>query len=160
MLEAVMLWNEPNNKSHWNFDQFDPDWRIFCQMVCGAGAAISAESPSLTRVLGGISPIDPWFIDRMRQQAVLDCVDAVAVHGFPFDWNNWTVDEWPSKLDEIRNCVELPVWVSEVGVSTFGADEVQQFGLRRTAELLHGRAPRIHWYSLFDLPAEWPAATR
>ena len=34
----------------------------------------------------------------------------------------------------------------------FGAEEVQEFGWRRTAELLIGRAPRIHWYSLYDLP--------
>ena len=27
MVEAVMLWNEPNNKSHWDF-QLDPDWKI------------------------------------------------------------------------------------------------------------------------------------
>jgi beta-xylosidase len=26
--------------------------------------------------------------------------------------------------------------------------------------LLRGRAPRIHWYSLYDLPREWPATTR
>jgi beta-xylosidase len=52
------------------------------------------------------------------------------------------------------------VWVSEVGVSTFGADEVQEFGLRRTAELLVGRVERIHWYSLYDLPRAWPATTR
>jgi beta-xylosidase len=50
--------------------------------------------------------------------------------------------------------------VTEVGVSTFGAEEVQQFGLQRTAELLIGRVPRIHWYSLYDLPRSWPATTR
>jgi beta-xylosidase len=47
-----------------------------------------------------------------------------------------------------------------VGVSSFGAEEVQEFGLRRSAELLVGRVPRIHWYSLFDLPKAWPATTR
>jgi beta-xylosidase len=30
----------------------------------------------------------------------------------------------------------------------------------RSAELLRGKAPRIHWYSLFDLPRAWPATTR
>jgi beta-xylosidase len=50
--------------------------------------------------------------------------------------------------------------VTEVGVSTFGADEIQAFGLRRTAELLCGNVDRIHWYSLFDLPRSWPATTR
>ena len=52
------------------------------------------------------------------------------------------------------------MWVTEVGVSTFGAEEVQEFGLKRTADLLIGRAPRIHWYSLYDLPRAWPATTR
>ena len=43
-------------------------------------------------------------------------------------------------------------------VSTFWADEVQAWGLKRTAELLSGKAPRIHWYSLYDLPRDWPTA--
>jgi beta-xylosidase len=37
---------------------------------------------------------------------------------------------------------------------------VQEFGLKRTAELLIGKAERIHWYSLYDLPRAWPATTR
>ena len=159
MVEAVKLWNEPNNKSHWDFE-VDEDWRIFARTVQAASRAIAAERPGLTRVLGGISPIDPGFIVRMRELGVLDCVDVVAVHGFPLDWNNWQIDEWPDKLAEIRAETDLPLWVTEVGASTFGADEVQEFGLRRTAELLIGRAPRIHWYSLYDLPKAWPATTR
>jgi beta-xylosidase len=96
----------------------------------------------------------------MAKQCVLSHVDVVAVHGFPLDWNHWTIDEWPDKIAQIEAVTDLPVWVSEVGVSTFGADEVQEFGLRRTAELLIGRAERVHWYSLYDLPRAWPAATR
>jgi beta-xylosidase len=84
----------------------------------------------------------------------------VALHGFPLDWNHWTIHEWPDKLREIQAVTSLPIWVTEVGVSTFGADEVQEFGLRRTAELLLGRVPRVHWYSLCDLPRAWPATTR
>jgi beta-xylosidase len=159
MLEAVMIWNEPNNKSHWDFE-IDPDWSAFAEMVRLAGEAIAAENPRMLRVLGGISPIDPLFIRNMQGQGVLDQVDAVAVHGFPLDWNHWTINEWPDQLQEIRSVTDLPVWVSEVGVSSFGAEEVQEFGLRRTAELLIGRSPRIHWYSLYDLPRAWPATTR
>lgn len=48
----------------------------------------------------------------------------------------------------------------EVGASSFGAEEVQAFGLKRTVDLLRGQVERIHWYSLFDLPATWPAETR
>jgi beta-xylosidase len=159
MIEAAMIWNEPNNKSHWDLE-LDPEWRAFSTMCRLAGEAIAAENPKLARVLGGISPIDPLFIERLDRQGALDELDVVAVHGFPLDWNHWQIHEWPAKLDEIRAVTSLPIWVSEVGVSTFGADEVQMFGVNRTAELLVGRAPRIHWYSLYDLPKAWPATTR
>jgi beta-xylosidase len=159
MIEAVKFWNEPNNKSHWDLE-LDPDWTRYADMVKLAAAAVAAESPALTRVLGGISPIDPAFLRRLARAGVLDVVDAVAVHGFPLDWNHWQIHEWPDRIAEIEAVTVLPVWVTEAGVSTFGAEEVQEFGLRRTAELLCGRVPRIHWYSLYDLPRAWPATTR
>src|SRR5437588_2566382 len=154
-----MLWNEPNNLSHWDFEA-DPDWRIFASMAVRAAQAVRCESSDVVRVLGGISPIDPLFMANLAGQGVLDQVDAVAVHGFPLDWNHWPIDEWPQRLCEIQAVTTKPVWVTEVGVSTFGAEEVQRWGLGRTAELLVGRAPRVHWYSLFDLPRAWPATTR
>ncbi|APX84336.1 beta-xylosidase [Methylorubrum extorquens] len=159
MIEAVMLWNEPNNKSHWD-PEIDPDWFLFSEMVKQASRAIRAEAPDLPQVLGGISPIDPVFMQHMQARGVLDGLDAVAVHGFPLDWNLWPIHDWPQKIAEIRAVTHLPVWVSEVGVSSFGAEEVQAWGCRRTAELLRGQAPRIHWYSLYDLPREWEATTR
>ncbi|HLI17529.1 MAG TPA: hypothetical protein VKV22_04560, partial [Rhodanobacteraceae bacterium] len=159
MIEAAMLWNEPNNKSHWD-PEVDPDWSRFAEMAILAGRVIHKLNPSLTRVLGGISPIDPQFIRGMQARGVLDHVDALAVHGFPLDWNHWQIEQWPDKLAEIQELTPLPVWVSEVGVSSFGSEDVQAWGLDRTAELLAGRAPRIHWYSLYDLPRAWEATTR
>lgn len=159
MIDSVMIWNEPNNKSHWAFEE-DPEWSAFATMAILASEAVAAENPALLRVLGGISPIDATFVGNMQAKGVLDAMDAVAVHGFPLDWNHWQIHEWPEKLKEIQAVTDLPVWVSEVGISTFGAEEVQVFGLKRTAELLIGRAPRLHWYSLYDLPRAWPATTR
>jgi beta-xylosidase len=159
MIEAVMIWNEPNNKSHWD-PEVDPDWSRFAEMCNLAARAVAQENRHVLRVLGGISPIDPLFIANLAGKGVLENLDVLAVHGFPLDWNLWQVDEWPAKLEEIRAVTPLPVWVSEVGVSSFGAEEVQEWGLRRTAELLRGRSPRIHWYSLYDLPQAWGATTR
>ena len=159
MVEAVKFWNEANNKSHWDFE-IDPEWKIYSDMVKTATDAVKSEKPALTRVLGGISPIDPFFIERLKNYGVLDNLDAVAVHGFPLDWNHWQINDWPNKIAEIEAVTHLPVWVTEVGISTFVAEEVQEFGLKRTAELLSGRVPRIHWYSLFDLPQAWGATTR
>jgi methyltransferase (TIGR04290 family) len=159
VVEAVMLWNEPNNLSHWNFE-IDPGWAKYAAMVKLASDAVRAEYSDVRRVLGGISPIDPDFICNMRRHGVMDHVDVVAVHGFPLDWNHWSIHEWPDRIREIENVTDLPLWVSEAGTSSFGAEEVQQFGLKRAAELLIGRVERIHWYSLYDLPRTWPATTR
>ncbi len=159
MIEAAMIWNEPNNKSHWD-PEIDPDWTQFAEMAVAAGQAIRSANPILPRVLGGMSPIDPAFIARLTGYGVLDHIDVVAVHGFPLDWNLWNINEWPAKLDEIRAVTRLPIWVTEVGVSSFGAEEVQEWGVKRTADLLIGQTPRIHWYSLYDLPRAWEATTR
>ncbi|HLK52609.1 MAG TPA: beta-xylosidase [Candidatus Angelobacter sp.] len=159
MVEAVMLWNEPNNLSHWDF-KLDPDWKMFANMIIAASKAIRKENPELPIVLGGISPIDPNFIELLGSYGVLDAVDVVSVHGFPLDWNHWQIQEWPKKIDEIRAVTKKPIWVSEAGVSSFGAEEVQSFGLQRTAELLLPIVDRVHWYSLLDLPATWSATTR
>jgi beta-xylosidase len=159
MVEAVMIWNEPNNKSHWDLEM-DPEWSIFADLVKAAAGSISAINPRLTKVLGGISPIDAGFIERLADFGAIAPLDVVAVHGFPLDWNHWQLNEWPEKIDEIRAVTDKPIWVTEVGISTFGAQEVQEFGLKRTAELLKGKVNRIHWYSLYDLPRAWPATTR
>lgn len=159
MIEAVMLWNEPNNLSHWDFE-IDKDWSAFAKMVKLASVAIEAEKPGLKRVLGGISPIDPAFIERMGRFGVIDNIDVVAIHGFPLDWNHWTIHEWPEKLQEIQAVTTKPIWASEVGASSFGAEEVQEFGLKATAEILLPRLDHVYWYSLFDLPRAWPATTR
>lgn len=160
MIEAAMIWNEPNNKSHWD-PELDPDWAIYADMVIRAGTAINAANPRVQRVLGGMSPIDPDWVARMRGHGALDAVDVVAVHGFPLDWNLWPIHDWPARIAEIEAvCPDKDIWATEVGVGSFGAEEVQVFGVNRTAELLIGRVPRIFWYSLFDLPQEWGATTR
>ena len=159
MIDSVMFWNEPNNKSHWD-PEIDPDWSQFAHMMNLAGRAVAGVNPGMTRVLGGMSPIDPGFVQNLKIRGVLDNVDVVALHGFPLDWNLWSIHDWPQKVAEIEVVTDLPVWVSEVGVGSFGAEEVQEFGVTRTAELLIGRVPRVYWYSLFDLPKAWGATTR
>lgn len=160
MIEAAMIWNEPNNKSHWD-PEVDPDWSLFADTVIRAGKAIQAINPAVTRVLGGMSPIDPQWVNRMRAHGALDAVDVVAVHGFPLDWNLWPIHAWPDKIAEIEAVVpDKQVWATEVGVGSFGAEEVQVFGVAKTAELLLDRVPRVFWYSLYDLPHAWGATTR
>jgi beta-xylosidase len=159
VVEALVLWNEPNNLSHWNF-HLDPDWRRFSEMVQLASSAIRRINPRVPIILGGVSACDNNFLRLMRSYGVMDCVDVVGVHGFPLDWNHWSIDEWPDRVAEAEDVAGKPAWVLEVGASSFGAEEVQVFGLERTLELLVPRTQRLHWYSLYDLPPGWPAETR
>jgi len=106
MVEAVMLWNEPNNLSHWDF-KIDPEWKMFAEMAITAAKAVRRANPELPIVLGGISPIDPNFIQLLGTHGVLDAVDVVAIHGFPLDWNHWNVNDWPTKVEEIRAVTKI-----------------------------------------------------
>ncbi len=159
MVEAIVLWNEPNNLSHWNF-HLDPDWARFSDMVKRAAAGIRSVRDNLPIVLGGVSSCDCDFLRLMASYQVMDSIDVVGVHGFPLDWNHWQISEWPDRIMEAQDIAGKPVWVLEVGASSFGAEEVQAFGLQKTLELIRGKTERIHWYSLFDLPPSWPAETR
>jgi beta-xylosidase len=111
MIEAAKIWNEPNNKSHWDL-QLDPDWQRFAELAIATGKSIGAVHPTLPRVLGGISPIDPSFIENMRAKGVLDHVDVVAVHGFPLDWNLWQIDGLgrpPNRRTVVGPCAADPL---------------------------------------------------
>jgi beta-xylosidase len=159
MIEAIKFWNEPNNQSHWDF-HIDPDWSQFAHMTKLAAIAVRDLCPGIPRVLGGMSPIDPTFVQLLERHGLIEHIDVIAVHGFPLDWNHWQLNDWPQKIAEIEAVTNLPIWVTEVGVSTFGAEEVQVFGLQRTKELLLHRVQRVFWYSLLDLPPTWEATTR
>jgi beta-xylosidase len=155
MIEAIQFWSEPNSPAHWDQGQ-DPDGRRFAAMVRPAVAAVRDVAPGVTRVMGGLSPAEPEYLARLRDLGGLEGVDAVAVHGYPFDWHLWKLNEWPAQIEAIRSVTGgLPVWVTEAGASTFGAEEMQPFALKRTAEMLLPRAERVYWNSLLDLPPTW-----
>lgn len=160
MLAALMLWNEPNNLSHWNF-QLDPEWRRYGRMIRLAARAARECAPGLPVVVGGISPIDPQFIRLLAGQGALDDADAIGIHGFPLDWNHWSIHQWPEKIAEVAAATDKAIWITEAGASSFGAEEVQAFGLDTMARLL-AAAPveQVFWYSLLDLPGTWTATTR
>ncbi len=48
MLEAAKIWNEPNNKSHWD-PEIDPDWSMYGTTVIEAAKAIRSVNPDVKR---------------------------------------------------------------------------------------------------------------
>lgn len=155
-----MLWNEPNNLSHWD-RSLDPEWALFGEMVGLAGERVGQVAPKVTRVLGGISPIDPRFVRKLFAQGIGDALDVIAVHGFPLDWNRWHLSEWPTRIASIREiCPDKPIWATEVGASSFVSPTLQAWALDATLGTLTEHADRIFWYALMDLPERWEAVTR
>lgn len=151
----VELWNEPNNLSEWDWT-LDPGWATFAEMV--GSAAYWAHQRGKRVALGGMSPIDPGWLDLMGQYGVLEHVDAIGVHGFPGTWETgW--DGWPSMVDRTRQVLRryntnAEIWITEVGYSTWRHNEYGQL----TAFLDARAAPvsRVYWYSAYDLAPDQP----
>src|SRR3546814_17812312 len=108
VIEAVKIWNEPNNKSHWD-PEIDPEWDLFAAMTTLAGQAIAAENPHILRVVGGLSPIDPAFIERLSAKGALDAIDVLAAPGFPLDWHLWPIDAWPGRTSGLREVMQQTI---------------------------------------------------
>jgi CDP-paratose 2-epimerase len=167
-LGAVELWNEPNNRRKWKFDQLDPDWSRFGRMTTMAGYWVRRRG--WTTVLGGMIPVDHHWLELVSGYGVLDHVDAVGIHGFPqmwwenhpdWDWeSHW--NGWERKVSYIRAHTRgRPVWITETGLATWdlernrtGREGLQVAMLERAA---CAPVPRVYWYSLIDLNPQWSA---
>jgi CDP-paratose 2-epimerase len=156
------LWNEPNNLYKWNFDQYDPEWRKFGEMVgCAAYWAKQRGKPT---VLGGMMPADPHWLGLMDEYGVLPHIDKVAIHGFPGMWweggRNWDwVDAWngwEARIASIhRHAQGRPVWITETGLSTWDIATNRRakhdLQIERLLDATTAPAERTYWYSLIDL---------
>jgi CDP-paratose 2-epimerase len=153
---CVELWNEPNNQAEWDFTR-DPEYNKFAQMVISA--ANWAKECGKRTVLGGISPIDPGWLEHIVGLGVLDFIDVVGVHGFPGTWEKgWT--GWHEQIGAIKKVLdrygyEQPIWITEAGYSTRNHREYQQ--LEAFVDALEAPADRLYWYGLYDLASERPS---
>ncbi len=150
--EWVELWNEPNNTSEYDFT-LDPEYKIFGKMIKWAAREVHEHGKKV--LLGGMSPIDPYWLNFMYECEVMDCVDAVGIHGFPgtFDgqWMGWAAQL--KKLHEIMEYQQSPreIWITETGFSTWQHDERRQ--LEVFLEAMQAPVSRVYWYCLNDLDA-------
>jgi CDP-paratose 2-epimerase len=161
---AVELWNEPNNYCEWS-REVDPSWGKFAAMVIPAAELARAAGKSV--VLGGMAPIDERFAQHLKALGVLDAVDVVGIHGFPGTWEaTWVEgdgvatlggfedrwDGWAAELAKVRAATDKPVWITEVGYSTFDRDAAQQIDVFEDA--LAAEVERVYWYALENLAPE------
>src|SRR5207244_6621553 len=97
-----------------------PQWDVFCALV--GDAAYWAKRRGKRTVLGGMSPIDPGWLDLLASRGTLRDVDVVGVHGFPGTWETaWA--GWDANVARVREVLDRhglarEVWITEVGFST------------------------------------------
>ncbi len=151
--DYIELWNEPNNKTEWDFT-LDMGWKIFADMIIKA--AHWAKQRGKKTVLGGMSPIDPSWLSLMGDYKVLEYIDVVGFHGFPdvFDFN---FEGWQTNIERVQKVLnahnsEARLWITECGFSTWQHNELKQ--AEEFNKLLSLPVDRAYWYTLHDLPAE------
>jgi CDP-paratose 2-epimerase len=153
--EWVELWNEPNNKLEYDYT-LDHHWFRFAEMV--GGAAYWARQRGKKTALGGMSPIDPNWLQLMFDRGVMHYIDAVGVHGFPdvFDqmWEGWQANIAKVRQVLTQNNSAAEVWITEAGFSTWQHDEFKQ--LQELRNVLQADVNRVYWYGVQDLDAELP----
>ncbi|HEY0092621.1 MAG TPA: SDR family NAD(P)-dependent oxidoreductase, partial [Flavobacterium sp.] len=153
--EWVELWNEPNNVLEYDFT-LDYSWKKFAEMI--GMAAYWAQHRGKKTLLGGMSPIDPNWLQTMAEKGALSCIDAIGIHGFPevFDqhWSGWEVNIRAVREVLTRNGLNQQIWISEAGFSTWQGDEVKQWEEFKKA--VGVSADRMYWYGLCDLDPQYP----
>ncbi len=151
--EWLELWNEPNNILEYDYT-LDYSWHKFTEMI--KNAAFWAKQRGKKTVLGGLSPVDPNWLQMMANRGLLNYIDAVGIHGFPdvFD-QQWT--SWKDKINTIQNVLDknhlnIEIWISEAGFSTWQHDEVKQW--QEFKKVMQYHNGRVYWYGLTDLHPE------
>ena len=149
--EYVELWNEPNNRSEYDY-LYDESWTIFTEMI--RMASHWARHLGKKTVLGGMSPIDPNWLRHIASQGALEFIDVIGIHGFAdvFE-NHW--EGWEVKAAQVNGVlneydVSPKIWITETGYSTWRYDERVQ--IEKFIEALNAPVERVYWYSLTDLP--------
>lgn len=151
----VELWNEPNNRSEYDYT-LDSNWDIFSEMIIFA--AHWAKQLGKKVALGGMSPVDCNWLDFMAQKNVLQHIDAVGIHGFPGSFDPH-FKPWDDQIQSVRKVLDdhqlhPEIWITEAGFSTWQYDEKQQ--VREFLSAVNSSADRTYWYSLYDLDPSLP----
>ena len=151
----VELWNEPNNIIEYDYT-LDYSWLKFSTMI--GMAAHWAKHRGKKTLLGGMSPIDPNWLQTMYDNGVLQYIDAIGIHGFPHVYDQqWTT--WSENIQKVRdmldqNNLDKEIWISEAGFSTWQHDEVKQY--EEFKKVLNTDVDRVYWYSMNDLDPAIP----
>jgi hypothetical protein len=136
------IWNEENNPAYW---LPSPSAAQYTQLLKATYAAIKAEDPTATVVLGGLSTgPDAAYLQGIHDNGGWGSFDVLAFHAFMNgapDANGSILPLWfANAKSTVAAWGAKPIWITEFGWSTFsGAGSVstgdQSLYLMRTYEM-------------------------
>jgi hypothetical protein len=111
------VWNEENWASAWCPA---PNATAYTALLKAAYAAIKAEDPTATVLIGGLAASDRTFLDKIRAAGGWNSFDAVAIHTYVNGAPEVSIaGQW---LDEMRAYVDSvgrkPIYITEFSWST------------------------------------------
>ena len=153
------IWNEPNTSLFW---KPAPSPSAYAGLLKAAYAAIKAEDPTATVVLGGLAGFDKPFLDGVRSAGAWSSFDALGLHTFTVGApESSTAMAW---LDQAQAYTERygvkPIWITELGWSTYSGSGTSYIGVSETKQAAylvrayldaaHRGVPGIFWYDLIE----------
>lgn len=150
-VEWVELWNAPQDVGQYDW-RLDASWETFCAMV--GDAARRARALGKRAVLGGMSPVDPLWLERVLAWGGPEVFDAVGVQGWPDShdapWTGWSAWLEPVRQVLARQGSPAELWITAAGSSTWRHDERRQ--VEAFLDAAAAPAVRMYWDGLRDTP--------
>lgn len=134
---AIEVWNEPNFAPFWGGP---PDPASYSRMLSAVASRMSASPVPV--ISGGLSPHgsgkssasamdQSMFLRTMFESGATEMVDGIGTHQYPSTKKpGRIVDQLRARLGDLRETMsefgaqDMPLWVTEVGVSTAGKDRL------------------------------------
>jgi polysaccharide biosynthesis protein PslG len=170
-LTGLEVWNEPNSSPFWSPS---PDPQRYTELLRLAYVASKSVRPDIPVLFGGLAPnTGSWpgqmddleFLRRAYAAGAAAYFNALAIHPYPMPFSRPDYRQRTLRLIAAarrvvwrRQRIRMPIWVTEIGISTDGpgrvSDPVQARRLVKLYQLL-GRVPDLPVvvvHRLFDQP--------
>ena len=151
------IWNEENNPAYW---KPAPSAAQYTQLLKVAYAAIKAEDPTATVVLGGLSTgPDASYLKGIHDNGGWNSFDVLAMHTYVSGAPDTSIMEmW---FDNAKNTVAAygtkPIWITEFGWSSYSARggvstaDQNKFLMRSYEMATQAGIAGIFWFELANL---------
>lgn len=122
------IWNEPNLATFW---KPAPSATAYTAMLKAAYAAIKAEDPRATVLIGGLAAADLAFLKGISAAGGWSSFDAVAIHTYVAPQpESSMIPSWLANTKAyVASKGAKPIWITELGWSTYSGSGSTYIGV-------------------------------